>query len=562
MKNALTTAYAEKMDRNCPWGEYPRPTLARDSYICLNGLWDFAYSKNEPTEYSEKILVPFSPECALSGIERGHTDEELLYYRRVFEIPKNFIKKRVILHFGAVDQVCRVYINGSLTGEHRGGYIPFSFDITELVSEGENTVKVVCEDTLSNIYPYGKQTKKRGGMWYTPVSGIWQTVWLESIPENCIEGLKITPSLDSVKIEVKGAKGGKRLTLRDSGEVYDFTEDEITVTPEKINLWTPETPYLYYFTLETEEDKVDSYFALREISTEKIDGVSRLTLNGKPYLFNGLLDQGYFPDGLFLPATVDGYIDDIKTAKSLGYNMLRKHIKIEPEIFYYLCDSMGIAVFQDMVNNSDYSFLRDTVLPTIALKRLPDKRLHKNKMSRKVYRDTMRETIAHLYNFPSVVYYTLFNEGWGQFSADDIYDEAKALDGTRIYDATSGWFWQKKSDVDSYHIYFKKLKIKDNPNRPIVISEFGGYSHRVTGHLFGEGNYGYKTFKSKEEFENAVRKLYTDEVKPLLSRGVSALVYTQLSDIEDETNGFLTYDRRVLKVDAEKFKSILEGLEK
>jgi beta-galactosidase/beta-glucuronidase len=561
MKNSLTTAYAEKMDKSCPWADYPRPSLVRDSYICLNGLWDFAYSKDEPAEYKEKILVPFSPECALSGIERGHTDEELIYYRRNFTLPEGFIKDKVILHFGAVDQICSVYINGSLAGGHKGGYTPFSLDITEYVSLGENTISVVCEDTLSNIYPYGKQTKKRGGMWYTPVSAIWQTVWLESVPENYIKGLKITPTVSSVKIEVIGAAGKKRLTLKEGGSVYEFTESEITLTPEKATLWTPETPHLYYFTLETETDRVESYFALREISTAKIDGVTRLTLNGKPYLFNGLLDQGYFPDGLFLPATADGYIDDIMTAKSLGFNMLRKHIKIEPEIFYYLCDKLGMAVFQDMVNNSDYSFLRDTALPTVCLKRLPDKRLHRNEESRKIYRETMKRTIELLHNFPSVVYYTLFNEGWGQFTADDIYEEARALDGTRIYDATSGWFWQKKSDVDSYHIYFKRLKIKDNPDRPIVISEFGGYSHRVSGHLFGEGNYGYKSFKSREEFEAAVRKLYTNEVLPLIPRGVSALVYTQLSDIEDETNGFLTYDRRVLKVDAEKFKSIMKRLE-
>ena len=555
-ENTLTTPYEAKMNRTLPHGEYPRPLLKRDSYLSLNGEWDFAYSVSEPNAYSEKILVPFCPESRLSGIGRGHTDEESLYYRRSFTIPEGFKNDRIILHFGAVDQVCEVFINSISTGAHEGGYLPFSFDITDLIKNGENEIKVVAEDTLSELYPYGKQKKKRGGMWYTPVSGIWQTVWLESLPKSPINKIKITPTVNCVKIEVDTEAKNKKLTLLDCGEVIEFEENEITLTPKEIKLWSPENPYLYRFTLETETDKIESYFALREISVKKVRGVPRLCLNGEPYLFHGLLDQGYFPDGIYLPATSDGYREDILTAKSLGFNMLRKHIKIEPAIFYYLCDELGMVVFQDMVNNSDYSFIRDTALPTVAFKKLSDKRLHKDKRSREIFINHAKETLSLLYNHPSVLYYTIFNEGWGQFTADEVYRKLKSLDETRVFDATSGWFWQKESDLESHHVYFKKLKPKIHPERPTVISEFGGYSHRCEGHLFGDKNYGYKTFEKREDFEMALNRLYLDEVLPLVENGVSALVYTQISDVEDETNGFLTYDRKVLKVDAERFSKI------
>lgn len=561
MKNeALTTTYSERMDAKNPWNEYPRPSFKRNSFLSLNGEWDFAYSKYEPKTYEEKILIPFPPESRLSGINRGHTDDEALYYKRTFSLPDGFKKEKTLLHFGAVDQICEVFLNGKRLGAHEGGYIPFCFDITDSLKDSENELKVIAKDTLSTLYPYGKQKKNRGGMWYTPVSGIWQTVWLESLPKKAIEAIKVTPTLTNVKIDVTSDAEEMTLTLKETGETFTAQNGTITVIPKNPIPWTPENPYLYYFTLETATDKAESYFALREIGTEKVGDVTRLTLNGKPYLFNGLLDQGYFPDGIFLPATSEGYKDDILAAKSLGFNMLRKHIKIEPQIFYYLCDKLGMIVFQDMVNNSSYSFIRDTALPTIGMKRLSDKHLHKNPVSRKIFKQHMRDTISLLYNHPSVVYYTVFNEGWGQFSADEVYSDAKAQDATRIYDATSGWFWQQESDVDSHHIYFKKLKLKITPNRPAVISEFGGYSHRCSGHLFGENNYGYKNFESIEEFENAIAALYENEVLPLVKNGVSALVYTQLSDVEDETNGFLTYDRRIIKVDAKRFSDIAKKL--
>ena len=556
----LTTEYIEEMDRTVPWNEYPRPSMVRNSFLCLNGEWDFAVNKSEKcADFGEKILVPFPPESLLSGIQRDIPEKDYMHYRRFFTLPEGFNKGRILLHFGAVDNICDVYVNGAHVVYHDGGYLPFSVDITELLVDGENELYVRASDDLSGLYPYGKQTKKRGGMWYTPVSGIWQTVWLESVPKDYIHSIKITSSMDNVKIQVKGGAKHKKLTIKDGG-IYEFDEEEITISPVDKHHWTPEDPHLYPFTIESGDDKIESYFALREIGIDKIKGIPRLTLNGRPYLFNGLLDQGFYPDGIFLPPTSRGYEDDVIKTKKMGFNMLRKHIKVEPEIFYHLCDKHGIVVFQDMINNSGYSFFIDTALPTVGFKRLPILFRHKKKATQDIFIRDMYATMDHLHFFPSVLYYTIFNEGWGQFKADEMYDKAKAYDGTRIIDTTSGWFWRKNSDVDSRHVYFKPVKLKKPGNKPVVISEFGGFSHRVEGHLFGEENYGYSIYKERGEFEEAFDKLYLEEIKPLISKGICALVYTQVSDVEDETNGLITYDRKIVKLHKSKTRVIMQEL--
>ncbi len=562
----LTTEYSKGMDRSSPWGVYPRPSLVRDSFFSLNGYWDLSIKpERENPSYDKRIVVPFPPESALSGICESLPKGSLLHYRREFVLPEGFVKDRVILHFGAVDTLCEVDLNGKRIGSHEGGYLPFSFDITDALMD-ENVLYVTVRDDLDKCYPYGKQTDTRGGMWYTPVSGIWQTVWIESLPENYVEKIKIDTDMTRTRIKITGGTQEKRLTIHETGEVFEFIEDCIEITPRVIRLWSPETPNLYNFTLEAGEDKFDGYFALREIAVREVNGIPRLCLNGEPYLFNGLLDQGYFPDGLFLPATPDGFKDDILMAKRLGFNTLRKHIKVEPEIFYNLCDRLGMVVFQDIVNNSDYSFIRDTALPTVGLKSLSDKNLHKDKRSRAIFEREMRAEIEHLNRFPSVLYYTVFNEGWGQFCADEMYKIAKDLAPSRIIDATSGWFTRRLSDVDSRHVYFKRIRLGKLGTRPIVISEFGGYSHRVKGHTATPDNYGYKLYKAKEEFEEGFRALYENEILPLIPRGISALIYTQVSDIEDETNGLITYDRRVLKVDpdytAEMMKRLSSSIKK
>ena len=554
---ALQTPFIEKMDKNIPWNEYPRPSMVRDSFLCLNGEWDFAISDTgTPAEYSEKILVPFCPESQLSGIGRS-TEYKNLYYRRSFTLPEGFLPEgyRLILHFGAIDQIADVYLNGEKVAHHEGGYLPFSADITDKIKE-ENELRVRARDTLDLKFPYGKQTKKRGGMWYTPVSGIWQTVWLEAVPESHIKGLKITTDDESATIKVF-AEGKKVLTLEEGGMSYEFDGDEIKIAPENPKKWSPESPFVYNFTIKCGDDEIKSYFALRKIEAKIVNGTPRLCLNGEPYVFTGLLDQGYYPDGIFLPPTSEGYEYDIKRCKEMGFNMLRKHIKVEPEIFYHLCDKLGMVVFQDMVNNSDYSYIFDTVLPTIGMKRFPDAILHRDPEHRRIFREHMLGTLEHLHNFPSILYYTIFNEGWGQFNADKNFELAKAADPTRIYDATSGWFWQKKSDVDSRHVYFKAVKLGKVTEKPIVISEFGGYSYRVEGHLFGEQNYGYTSLDDMQAFEDKFVALYENEILPIIDSGVSALVYTQVSDVEDETNGLLTYDRKVTKVNVERIHDLM-----
>lgn len=568
MKNniyeTLKTPYFDELDRESPWNVYPRPQLVRDSFFSLNGDWDFKVSETDeiPAEYPEKILVPFPPESLLSGIERRMPKDAYLAYRRYFSLPEDFIKNRVILHFGAVDQRCKVYINGQLAGKNIGGYLQFSFDITDMLREGENELVVIAKDCLCKNLPYGKQKDRRGGMWYTPVSGIWQTVWIESLPEKPILSLKIEQNDKNAKIEINSEAEIKKLTLIDSGRTYEFSGNFIVIEPDDQHLWTPDDPYLYRFTLETECDRVESYFALRSLEIREVAGKSRMCLNGKPYFFSALLDQGYFPDGIFLPATPDGYRDDILLAKRLGFNTLRKHIKIEPMVFYYLCDTLGMVVFQDMVNNSDYSFILDTALPTIGFKKFIGSFRHRSKKRREIFISHMKRTAEHLYNTPSVCLYTIFNEGWGEFEPDAAYRTLKELDGSRFIDATSGWFYAKESDLDSRHIYFKVPTVKRPNGRPYFLSEFGGFSLRIDGHLFGKKNYGYSIYPEEKSFTEAVRALFVDGTAPLIEDGLSAIVYTQLSDVEDETNGLITYDRRVVKIDKDVMREANECLYK
>ena len=344
----------------------------------------------------------------------------------------------------------------------------------------------------------------------------------------------MTPPLDSVKFKIKGGADEKIITL--GGKEYRFEGEEFELKVDDPHLWSPEDPYLYEFTLESGEDKIESYFALRTVGTKKIGGKAYITLNEKPYFFHGLLDQGYYSDGIYTPATPEGYRYDILKMKELGFNMLRKHIKIEPDIFYYYCDKYGMIVFQDMVNSGKYSFFIDTALPTAGLRRGIS---HKaSDIRRTTFETDSAMTVRHLYNHPSVVYYT------------------------RIWDATSGWFTEKESDVQSEHIYFKKLDLKNNPELPLVLSEFGGYSCKIEDHSFNLDNtYGYRFFTDVEKFGEALKSLYLDEVIPMIDRGLCATVYTQVSDVEDETNGLVTYDRQVVKVKKDDMLQIAKAIE-
>ena len=539
-----------------PWQIYPRPQLKRGSYVNLNGDWEFAVSQSPklPEEYPDTIRLPFCLESMLSGLKMEVTPGSYLYYRRTVATPSDFNQGRVLLHIGAADQITEVRVNGTPVGNHIGGYNAFTIDVTAAWSD-ENEIVIVCFDDLQDTtMPYGKQTLKRGGMWYTPVSGIWQTVWLESVPESYIRDLNIRVNLHQADVTVTPALSGKILC---QGKEYALVDGKATVMPEDPHLWTPEDPYLYDFTIETEQDRVESYFALRTIESKVVAGMHRLCLNGKPYFFHGLLDQGYWPDGIYTPAVPESYAEDILAMKNLGFNTLRKHIKVEPEEFYYQCDKLGMIVFQDMVNNGDYSFLRDTALPTIGVQKLPDKHMHSDEKTRREFLRCMEETVHQLKNHPCILYWTIFNEGWGQFDSDRVYEKLKVLDDTRIIDSTSGWFRQKKTDVDSRHIYFTPWRTLQPSDKPLVLSEFGGYACPVEGHLFNTGNaYGYKTCKTLEDFQRAIVALYREKVLPAIDRGLCGAICTQISDVEDEINGFLTYDRKVCKADPADMKKL------
>ncbi len=551
LNRSLVTPF--ESDTSSDWTEYPRPQMKRESYISLCGEWDLGVQNGKQYTELGKIQVPFAPESRISGIDRElKTGEKYVYYKLLT------IKKtgRVILHFGAVDQRATVEVNKHQF-IHEGGYLPLELDITDHIRHGTNIITVTVEDDIDHDLGWGKQRRDRGGMWYTPISGIWQAVWLECVPENYIKNIKMTPSLESVRFEIEGGEDEKTITLGD--KKYTFFGKEFELKVDAPHLWSPEDPYLYEFTLESGADKVESYFALRTVGTEMINGKSYITLNGGPYFFHGLLDQGYYSDGIYTPATPEGYRYDILKMKELGFNMLRKHIKIEPDLFYYYCDKYGMAVFQDMVNSGGYSFLIDTALPTAGIKRGITHRA--SKLRREAFERDSEETVRLLYNHPCVCYYTIFNEGWGQFDADENYLRLKACDPTRIWDATSGWFFESRSDVTSDHVYFKKLDLKCDPDRPMVLSEFGGYSCKIEGHSFNlDKTYGYSFFTDTEKFGAALKDLYLNEVIPHIARGLCATVYTQVSDVEDETNGLVTYDRQIVKVKKEDMTEIAERI--
>ncbi len=551
--NKLKTPFEESLISSWEM-EYPRPQMKRESFLSLCGAWNLSVKKQGKSENLGEITVPYPPESRISGIERALGDDEKYIYQKSFGLGE--IKEdRVIIHFGAVDQIARVFINGNFVGENKGGYIPFSYDITECAVNGENEIRVEVLDKTDIRLPYGKQCKNRGGMWYTPISGIWQSVWIEIVPENCIKKLKITPTLDTVTIETEGGEEEKTIIL--GKKEYVYKGDSVTLEIENAICWTPENPHLYDFEIISGKDRIKSYFALRTIDIEN----GYIRLNKEPYFFHGVLDQGYYSDGIYTPASPEGYKYDILTMKKLGFNMLRKHIKIEPDVFYHYCDKLGMVVFQDAVNNGKYSFIRDTALPTVGLRLYKEPKI--SQMQKNAFKNTISDAVELLYNHPSVCYWTIFNEGWGQFDADGIYECMKKRDPTRVWDATSGWFKQKKSDVDSEHVYFRKIKLCQKGDRPLVLSEFGGFSCAVTNHVFNADKaYGYSKNKTKEEFLEAIEALYLDEVVPCIENGLCAAVTTQLSDVEDEINGLVTYDRQIVKVNGEEMLNIRKMLDK
>lgn len=562
----LTTRWGRTLELEQVHKEYPRPQLVRDSFFSLNGNWEYSINQTaDVNDYDGEILVPFSPEAKLSGVSRMVRPEDYLHYKKVFVLPEGFRKERVILHFGAVDQECVVALNGQVLGEHKGGYLAFSFDVTDKLCESENELKLCVRDFTEKVpHARGKQRlvkpKLMPSLFYTAQSGIWKSVWLESVPENYIQGVKITPLFDesSVKIEVKaeGYKKQGNITIFDGEQevqTADWTADKAVVLPiQDFKAWTPETPFLYDVKISCGDDEVRSYFGMRKFSVEKDkNGILRFFFNNKPYFFNGVLDQGYWPDGLLTPPSDEALQYDILKLKELGYNTIRKHIKVESDRFYYHCDKLGMMVWQDMPNGGgDYNMIFVTYLPNVseyAARNVKDHHYgwfkRTDEAGRKQYYEDLRGMVEQLYSHPCIATWVPFNEGWGQFDARKATELIRSLDDTRFVNEACGWFDQGGGDMFSIHNYLKKLKVKAQKDRVVALTEFGGYAFPIPGHLACDKEFGYKNYKTKEELTAAYRKVFAEDIYPNLEKGLCSAIYTQTSDIEEEINGLMTYDR-------------------
>ena len=578
-----------------PLAEYPRPALRRDSCEILNGPWQYAITQTAeyPAAWQGSILVPYSPEAPASGVGRTLQPGQWLHYHRLFAPPAGE-GGRVLLHFGAVDYACAVQVNGHLAGGHRGGYWPFTLDITDLLNgTGRNSLWVAVQDpTGHGTQARGKQTLKPGGMFYPAQSGIWQTVWLERVPDNYIQTLTVTPDYDArtVTVRVHTAKPGGAVNLwamvraggvtiaEDWGSDETDQDGEVTlnIPEEHFFPWSPDTPFLYDLTVGTNQgeeaglDTVHSYFALRKWScAPDAHGVLRFCLNDKPILLNGLLDQGYWPEGLYTPPSDAAVERELSEVKALGFNLLRKHAKIEPQRWYYHCDRLGLIVWQDIVNGgSAYNLWFVTYLTNVLqplLRRFPDGKAAYSLLSRakpagrEEYAHELADTVQALRCHPCIACWVPFNEGWGQFDAGKAVQALRTLDGTRMVDEASGWFDQGGGDVHSLHNYFYPLRIRPQ-KRTVALSEYGGIAWPMPGHEPPRKTYGYGTAKDRQELTARYKKLQLKTVLPQLEKGLSALVYTQLTDVEDEVNGLFTYDRAAVKPDANAVRSVNAAL--
>ena len=578
-----------------PLAEYPRPAMRRDSCEILNGPWQYAITQTaeHPAAWQGSILVPYSPEAPASGVGRTLQPGQWLHYHRLFASPAGE-GGRVLLHFGAVDYACAVQVNGHLAGGHRGGYWPFTLDITDLLNgTGRNSLWVAVQDpTGHGTQARGKQTLKPGGMFYPAQSGIWQTVWLERVPDNYIQTLTVTPDYDArtVTVRVHTAKPGGAVNLwamvRAGGVTIaeDWGSDEadqdgevtLNIPEEHFFPWSPDTPFLYDLTVGTNQgeeagfDTVHSYFALRKWScAPDAHGVLRFCLNDKPILLNGLLDQGYWPEGLYTPPSDAAVERELSEVKALGFNLLRKHAKIEPQRWYYHCDRLGLIVWQDIVNGgSAYNLWFVTYLTNVLqplLRRFPDGKACRRLLSRakpagrEEYAHELADTVQALRCHPCIACWVPFNEGWGQFDAGKAVQALRTLDGIRLVDEASGWFDQGGGDVHSLHNYFYPLRIRPQ-KRTVALSEYGGIAWPMPGHEPPRKTYGYGTAKDRQELTARYKKLQLKTVLPQLEKGLSALVYTQLTDVEDEVNGLFTYDRAAVKPDANAVRSVNAAL--
>lgn len=546
----LFTRWAKEVSPKRVWSEYPRPQMVRKDWLNLNGLWDLAIVPREaprPQDFARSILVPFPVESALSGIGTRVSPEERLWYRRSFHLPKSWRDKRVLLHFGAVDWEAEVFVNGTKVGGHRGGYDGFSFDITEaLRPQGSQELVVAAWDpTTAGGQPVGKQTLTPGGIWYTPSSGIWQTVWLEPVPTTYIVDVHLTPEPDRGYLRIRTTAGGVRtegLAVeavafargREVGRQTAPAEEELHLAVSSPRLWSPEDPFLYDLALTLRRqghtvDKVKSYFGLRKVEAHPDScGVTRILLNGKPLFQLGPLDQGFWPDGLYTAPSDQALRSDVEMMKRLGFNMVRKHVKVEPDRWYTWCDRLGLLVWQDMPNGANRS---------------PEERAQ--------FERELAAMIGSRYNHPCVVMWVPFNEGWGQYETERIAQTVKSLDPTRLVDNASGWTDAGVGDVRDIHSYPDPVAPPLEPRRAAVLGEFGGLGYVVADHTWAEHGWGYDLLPDPKRLLCRYEGLLTKVHRLAQEAGLSAAVYTQLSDVESENNGLLTYDRQMAKMPPE-----------
>lgn len=569
--NPLMTRWADDVNPDEPLPEYPRPQMKRKEWKNLNGLWKYAIApalEDTPQQWDGDILVPYAIESALSGVKKRVGPDNRLWYRRTFTVPDDWKGQRLMLHFGAVDWKTDVWINGKKVGQHEGGYTSFSYDITDDIWPGstQRITLAVWDPTDDGFQPRGKQVRDPRGIFYTPTTGIWQTVWLEPVPEVAIEDLKMVPDIDNQYLHLiaQGEADEGNYTVQataytDGQKVSESTRslgEEISLSIPNMKLWSPDNPFLYDLTVTLlkdgqKVDQVESYFGMREIRLGTAsDGYTRLFLNNEPLFHFGLLDQGFWPDGIYTAPTDDALKYDIQVTKDLGFNMIRKHVKVEPNRWYYWADKMGILVWQDMPNG-DERFRRG------------GEDIERTAQSAYDFKREFKAMINQLYNFPSIVTWVPFNEGWGQFQTAQIADLTKRLDPTRLVDIPSGWQDRGVGDMHDIHSYPGPDMPPTEDDRASILGEFGGQALVVKDHLwvqdFSKAPGHYETSTSEEKLHNTYDQLIKD-LMPLKEKGLAGAVYTQTTDVESEVNGMMTYDREVIKFDQEHLRQLHEKL--
>ncbi len=561
INNNLSTPEIELLDINSPLKEYPRPQFKRESYLSLNGQWDYklTYDYNDIfSPYEGKILVPYCLESKNSQVNKALNKGQYIIYHRHLTLTKDFLKKNTLINFLGVDQEFTLIINNCSYGPFKTYMCAKTIDISTSIKV-ENEIFVIVKDDLNQSLPHGKQVNKAKGMFYTSCSGIYFPVLIESMEDNYIENIFITPTLEGINLKIKSSSSNFKIKIYVQDTLIkkiNTDKKDLYISIDNPHLWDIEDPFLYNLIVETENDKIQSYFGLRTIKA--ID--NQIYLNNKKIFLNGLLDQGYYPEGIYTVSDYKSYEKDILTMKELGFNLLRKHMKVECDYFYYLCDKYGMLIMQDFIFTGKYNFMIDTAFPTIGLKSI--KKINKKKnIGEKInfYRHGSK-IINDLYNHPCIIAYTIFNEGWGQFMSDRVFTYFKNKDLSRLFDATSGWFKNNNSDFESQHIYFKKIKITYSHKKPLLISEFGGFVFKINDHSYNlNQTFGYKFFKNRQDYQNGFILLYKEQILPYKEQ-LCGVIYTQLSDVEDETNGLFTYDRKILKVNKNVLKEISEDI--